>query len=163
MNVASLRRQELAHQSLWEAWGEKEPPTPAERRALRDAVELLRERDRRVILIALSHSGGRSGDGVACAEEAGLLQCNWVVELARVEETLSWLVPLLHRERANRAEILRGLPEGPIRASVEAYLTSWNTSEAARITGVRQSTAWGRLTRAAKLSPIFSAILHRRA
>lgn len=162
MPIASLWRQNIVTQTPWELWGYKDPPNLSERRALRDAIDLLRERDRRIILIALAHEGGRSGDGIVCAKEAGLLQPNWVVELQRVEETLSWLCPLIHRERTNRRKILAALPEGPIRVSAEAYLGSWNTSEVARATGVRQSTCWGRLVRAAKISLVFGSILHRR-
>jgi hypothetical protein len=52
----------------------------------------------------------------------------------------------------------RVVGESPWPDLVTAYLDTWNSAEAARAVGVRQSTAWGRLGRS---GPVVLAIRDR--
>lgn len=156
---------------------EPEPEPVVPRRARREdpdrvfwgAVSMLPDRDREAFATAygpmsVQGKGGRSGDGVACSVALGIPQSTWVCRLNTAERRLALVAP--HARKAggywNKDKLLASLPEGVVRAVVDAYLNSWSSLQAARDTGVWQSTAWGRLTKAAKLNPVFATILHRR-
>lgn len=128
------------------------------------AVTLLPERDREVLTLAYggrpdewAGRGGRSGDGSWCARVLGVPQPRWVVMLDGAEEHLAVVAGFARPSGGgwDRDKVLEGQAWPDL---VAAYLNSWNSMEAARAVGVRQSTAWDRLRRA---GPVVLAIRDR--
>lgn len=126
------------------------------------AVTLLPERDREVLTLAYggrpdewAGRGGRSGDGTWCARVLGVPQPRWVAMLDGAEEHLAVLAPLVRDGGWDRDRVLEGQAWPDL---VAAYLNSWNSLDAARVVGMRQSTAWDRLRRA---GPVVLAIRDR--
>ena len=136
------------------------------------SVTLLPERDREVLTLAYggrpdppdpspeggrgwAGRGGRSGDGAWCARVLGVPQPRWVAMLDGAEEHLAVLAPLVRDGGWDRDKVLEGQAWPDL---VAAYLNSWSSLDAARVAGMRQSTAWDRLRRA---GPVVLAIRDR--
>jgi len=126
------------------------------------SVTLLPERDREVLTLAYggrpdewAGRGGRSGDGTWCARVLGVPQPRWVAMLDGAEEHLAVVAALVRDGGWDRDKVLEGQAWPDL---VAAYLNSWNSLDAARVAGMRQSTAWDRLRRA---GPVVLAIRDR--
>lgn len=124
------------------------------------ALTMMPRRHREVLSLAYLGTGGwvsrggRSGDGVWCARALGVIQPRWVIRLDCAEQDLAVVAPFA-RAGLDRDRVVAACPWPEVAA---AYLDSWNSLEAARVTGLRQSTVWGRLARG---GPVLAAIRNR--
>ncbi len=130
---------------------------PLTRGAFWRAVTMLPLRDRRVFEVAMARAGGRSGDGVACARVMGCIQPRWVAWLDYAEARLAVVAPFALPDGGGW-DLDRVAEASPYPTLVRDYLSTWNTNEAARRAGTRQSTTYGRLLRC---GPVVEAVLRR--